>query len=169
MTVCAKLLVEATIKTSRALMDRSMDKTSIYSLCQEKASLYQKEVAEMGMPIYRSEVDELVVKLAKEQPNVMGPFLSFIKRVEEKGALDAKSKQLIAVALSVALHCESCIAFHTKKALDAGATTNELVETCLIATQIAGTSAMTYSKLVFDAIENFTRARVGVSSRGQVP
>ena len=69
-----------------------------------------------------NEVNALVERLGKEYPNLAGPFMVFLRRVEEKGALDTKTKELISVALAVALHCEWCIAFHTKKALDAGAT-----------------------------------------------
>ena len=69
-----------------------------------------------------NEVYALVERLGKEYPNLAGPFMVFLRRVEEKGALDTKTKELISVALAVALHREWCIAFHTKNALDAGAT-----------------------------------------------
>lgn len=103
------------------------------------------------------EVQALVERMGKEYPQLAGPFMVFLRRVEEKGALDTKTKELISVALAVALHCEWCIAFHTKNALDAGATKDELVEACMVATLMAGGPAMMYSQRVLQAIEEFTK------------
>ncbi|RLI40090.1 hypothetical protein DRO59_10055 [Candidatus Bathyarchaeota archaeon] len=64
-----------------------------------------------------NEVYALVERLGKEYPNLAEPFTVFLRRVEEKGALDTKTKELISVALAVALHREWCIAFHTKKVI----------------------------------------------------
>lgn len=111
----------------------------------------------MGMQQKLREVEALVEKMGKEYPKLAGPFMILLRRVEEKGALDTKTKELISVALAVACHCEWCISFHTKNALDAGATKDELVETCMVATLMAGAPAMMYSQPLLQAIEEFKK------------
>ncbi len=59
------------------------------------------------------------------------------------GALDAKTKELIALGIGVAAHCDDCIAFHVKAALDRGATYEEITETLGMAIYMgAGPAAM---------------------------
>ena len=116
------------------------------------------------------EVESLVETMGKTYPKLAGPFMVFLRRVEEKGALDTKTKELISVALSVALKCKWCIAFHTKGALDAGATKDELIEACYVATLMAGGPAFMYSRLVMNGVEEFTRVRereIAETARGK--
>ena len=99
------------------------------------------------------EVNKLVEKIGREYPKESGPFMSFLRRVEAKGALDVKTKELISIALSVAEHCKWCIAFHVKNALEAGATKDEIMEACFVAVSMGGGPSLMYTKLVMDAIE----------------
>jgi len=101
------------------------------------------------------EVETWVERMGKEYPKLAGPFMVFLRRVEEKGALDTKTKELISVALSVACQCKWCIAFHTKNALDSGATKDELIEACLVATLMAGGPSFMYTQLVMKAIDEY--------------
>jgi AhpD family alkylhydroperoxidase len=104
-----------------------------------------------------NEVQGIIQRLRKDYPDLVGPFLMYIRKVEEKGAIEIKTKKLIAVSLAVALKCEWCIAYHTKTALDAGASVDELVEACAVAILMAGAPAMMATKLVLDAIQDFTQ------------
>jgi len=104
------------------------------------------------------EVHQLVEKMGEMYPRLAGPFMVFLRRVEEKGALDTKTKELISVALSVAAKCKWCIAFHTKNALDAGATKDEIMEACYVAILMTGGPAFMYTQFVLKAIEEFTKA-----------
>ncbi len=88
----------------------------------------------------------------------MQPFSSFLKSVEEKGALDTKTKELISVSLSIATRCKWCIAFHVKNALDAGAASDEVMEACFVAVLMAGGPALMYTQLAVKAIEEFKRS-----------
>jgi len=99
------------------------------------------------------EVDTHIKKLMRDYPDLIGPFLGFIRGVEQEGALDVKTKKLIAVSLAVTQQCEWCIAMHTNAALEAGATVGELVEACMVAIFMGGTPAMMHTKLVLDMVE----------------
>jgi len=59
-------------------------------------------------------------KLQESYPDFMKAFHGFMVSSEKEGAISAKNKELISVALSVAKQCQWCIAFHVKNALDAG-------------------------------------------------
>ena len=74
-------------------------------------------------------------------------------------ALDAKTKELIALAIGVATRCDDCIAFHVKAAIDHGATRDEVLETLGMAIYMgAGPSAM-YASHALDAYTQFSAAK----------
>ncbi len=102
------------------------------------------------------EVMSTVQRVMKEKPKQAGAFMEFIEKAEGKGALDVKTKELISVALSIAEHCEWCIAFHVKNALEAGATRDEIMEACLVAVVMGGGPSLMYIKPVIDAIDEFS-------------
>ncbi|HDN82781.1 MAG TPA: carboxymuconolactone decarboxylase family protein [Candidatus Altiarchaeales archaeon] len=104
------------------------------------------------------EAKECVEILGKEYQGLIGPFGVLKRRsVEEDGALPSKTKRLIALALAVATGCEWCIALHTKGALDAGATKDEIIEACFVAVLMGGGPALMYTQLVLKAIEEFKK------------
>jgi AhpD family alkylhydroperoxidase len=59
----------------------------------------------------------------------MDGFSALAKAALKPGSLDAKTKELIALGISVAIRCDDCIGFHTKAALEKGATREEVMET----------------------------------------
>lgn len=103
------------------------------------------------------EVHETVQRAMKEHPEQAGEFMKFLNSVcKEGGALDCKTKELMSIALSVSTHCEWCIAFHVKNALMAGATREEIMESCFVAVVMGGGPALMYLKPVIDAIDEFS-------------
>jgi AhpD family alkylhydroperoxidase len=76
-------------------------------------------------------------------PDVMKAFSSMAQAALAEGALDPKTKELIALGISVAVRCDDCIAFHVKAAVDRGASREEVLETLGMAIYMgAGPSAM---------------------------
>ena len=70
-----------------------------------------------------------VRQLRAGAPEVMKAFGALAMAAGAPKALDAKTKELIALAIGVATRCDDCIAFHTKAAVDHGATREEVMET----------------------------------------
>ena len=101
------------------------------------------------------ESKETFAQLNEFNPTAIKGFTEYVHSAEMDGALSAKMKQIIMVAVSVAQKCEWCIVYHTKKALDYGATQEELLESCMVTGLMGGGPAMMYSKLVIDTIEEF--------------
>ena len=102
------------------------------------------------------EISELVKKLQQNAPNESKKFFEFLQTVEKDGAVSAKNKELINVALAVAAQCEWCIAFHAKNALKLGASKDEIIEAAMQAVLMHGGPALMYMTPLFKAIEEFS-------------
>jgi len=74
----------------------------------------------------------------KKFPQFSGVISRLYDEVMKAGKLDGKTKELIAIALSVATKCEPCIKYHVKSALKHGATEDEVVEAVGIAVAMIG-------------------------------
>lgn len=94
-------------------------------------------------------------QLASELPGPMSGFSRLHKKTIEAGALEAKTKELMALAIGIAVHCEGCIAYHTHDAVQAGATRAELLETIAVAIMMGGGPASVYAAHAMDAIDQF--------------
>ncbi len=81
---------------------------------------------------------------------VASSFKHFYETTVKKGALDEKTKELLQLALACAFRCPHCTEEHIKKALDVGATKQEVTETLLItALEGSGTQLM-WAKDLFE-------------------
>jgi len=101
------------------------------------------------------ELAETAEELGKISPKVGGQFNVFIRHAFEEGALSSKEKRLIALAAGIVRGCDWCIATHVKKAMEAGATKDEIVETCFVAMVMGGGPAMAYVKIAMDSMKEF--------------
>lgn len=109
------------------------------------------------MNITLKEVKKSLADLGKGYPNLMKAFSGFMGEVEKEDALSTKTKELISVALSIVAKCKWCIAFHVKNALDAGATKEEVMESCFVAALMGGGPALMYTQLAVKALEDFSK------------
>lgn len=94
-------------------------------------------------------------ELAKKSPDTMHAFGGLHRAAFKEGALDAKTKELLALAIAVNTHCDACIGFHTRDALKAGATPDEILEAMNVCILMGGGPAATYAAHVMDALEDF--------------
>lgn len=93
-------------------------------------------------------------KMQQAIPQVTDDFVKkLMPDVLKDGALSTKQKELIALGIAVCATCDYCIAIHVKKCFEAGATKEEMAEACGVAILMGGGPALTYSTLVFKAIE----------------
>ena len=72
------------------------------------------------------------------------------------GALDAKTKELIALAIAVAKQCDGCIASHARGAARRGATAEEVAEALGVAILMNGGPGTVYGPRAFEAFEEFS-------------
>jgi AhpD family alkylhydroperoxidase len=83
-------------------------------------------------------------KIGELAPEGMKTFWAFDKAALADGAIPAKYKELMAVAVALTTQCPYCIEIHTKKARDAGAGEAELAETVLVAAALRAGAALTH-------------------------
>jgi len=113
---------------------------------------------------YEKHLEERLTQLGRELPGPMTGFARLHKKAVEDGALSAKTKELMALAVSIAARCEGCIAYHVRDAVKAGATRQELLETIGVAIMMGGGPASMYAAHALDAIEQFMAAPEQVTS-----
>jgi AhpD family alkylhydroperoxidase len=77
-------------------------------------------------------------------PEAMKAFLAFDKAALAAGAIPAKYKELIAVAVALTTQCPYCIEIHSQKAREAGASNQELSEVVLVAAALRAGGAITH-------------------------
>src|SRR6185312_1547077 len=85
-------------------------------------------------------------------PETEKAFQAFSQQVFADGALSAKTKQIIAVAVAHVTQCPYCIRGHTKSALRHGATAEELMEAIWVAAEMRAGGAYAHSNLSLTAI-----------------
>ena len=91
-------------------------------------------------------------------PGVARAFGEIGKAVKQDGALDLKTKELIAVGIAVADRCEPCILFHVDALRRAGATRDELAEALGMAVQMGGGPSLMYSAKALACWDEFAAA-----------
>ncbi len=111
-------------------------------------------------PEYHKHLEERLAQLGRELPGPMTGFARLHKKAVEEGALNAKTKELMALAISIAVRCEGCIAYHVHDAIEAGATRRELLETIGVAILMGGGPASMYAAHALDAIDQFLSIEV---------
>lgn len=96
--------------------------------------------------------------LAATNPDQVGAFMGLLGAAYEPKALDLKSKELISVAIGCYNRCEYCIVYHVYKALEAGATREEIIESAMVAVAFGGGPTMAYSvTLMKECIDEFEK------------
>jgi AhpD family alkylhydroperoxidase len=80
----------------------------------------------------RSKSNEKWPSYTMVDPRMRKIYFQFYQETYRSSHLDRKTKELIAIAASLATHCKGCLAGHIKKALKYGATREELSETIAI-------------------------------------
>jgi AhpD family alkylhydroperoxidase len=88
-------------------------------------------------------------------PDIMKAFAGMSQAALQTKALDTKTKELIALAIGVAVRCDDCIAFHAKAAVDQGATPDEIFETLGMAVYMGAGPSMMYAAHALDAYKQF--------------
>ncbi len=78
-------------------------------------------------------------------PETMQAFWAFDKAALADGAIPAKYKELIAVAVAHTTQCPYCIDIHATNARQAGATDAELIEAALVAAALRAGAAVTHA------------------------
>ncbi|MPW21378.1 carboxymuconolactone decarboxylase family protein [Paraburkholderia sp. CNPSo 3157] len=100
---------------------------------------------------YRDALRERVNEYATLTPDVVRGLMTIEGAAVKTGKLEPKIHELIALAVAVTTRCDGCITVHTRKAVEHGATLEEISEALGVAIALNAGAALTYSARVLDA------------------
>lgn len=103
-------------------------------------------------PLFPVATREIADQRKSLAPKQLEAFKAFSRSVFADGALPAKTKQLIAVAVAHVTQCPYCIRGHTSAALQHGATDAEIMEAIWVAAEMRAGAAYAHSALALDTI-----------------
>jgi AhpD family alkylhydroperoxidase len=101
------------------------------------------------------EVDQSSADLTGGVPDAMKGFKALGRAAYADGALTRRTKELIALALSIASRCDGCVAYHARRLSDLGAGREEVLETIAVAVQMGGGPSMVYGGEALRAFDSF--------------
>ena len=104
------------------------------------------------------DVSDGVREIRKALPEVMKGFGALAGAATGDGVLDHKTKELIALAIGVATHCDGCIGFHTRALARLGATREEVMETLGVTIYMGGGPSLMYAADAVHAFDRFAAA-----------
>ena len=104
-------------------------------------------------------VSSSIAKLRADIPDVMKGWAALAHPALADGALDKKTKELIALALGVASHCDACLGYHAAALVKLGATRAEVEEALGVAIYMGGGPSLMYAADALVAWEEFSAPR----------
>jgi len=102
---------------------------------------------------YRKELVGRIGELGKLSPDTLAGYQTLSNAGKKTDVLDAKTRELIALAVSVTTRCDGCITVHSAEALKQGASHEEIAEALGVAVALNAGAAMVYSARVLDAVK----------------
>ena len=96
-------------------------------------------------------------------PTMQG-FSAMAQAAVRPGALDKKTKELIALAIGVATHCDGCVGFHSEALVKLGASRTEVEEALGMAIYMGGGPALMYAADAIGAYDQFQKMAVGTAT-----
>lgn len=130
-------------------------RNTLWGIVFRMAHEHGKAVQEPLAPLARN--------LRQAIPNVYAGFKELHAGAMAEGALPTKTKELIALALSVGAQCDGCIASHARGAVRAGATKEEAAEAIGVTFLMQGGPATVYGPRAYDAFCEYHEAAHGES------
>ncbi len=106
-------------------------------------------------PAIYEHLQEMIGRLGEEAPATIAGFGQLHDASSVPGALDSKTKELIALSIGIAVHCDGCISYHVHDALKAGASREEIVETIGVAVMMGGGPSVVYGCEALEAVDQF--------------
>ena len=90
-----------------------------------------------------------------DNSEVYRSFVEMELKTYEDGALSRKHKELIAIGISIQINCESCLEWHIKQAVHAGASREEVIEAIEVGMEMGGGPATVASRFAMQVLEYY--------------
>lgn len=102
---------------------------------------------------YHDQLMSKIGELAVLSPDTVGGYVQASGAGAKTGNLDAKTRELIALAVAVTTRCDGCITVHSAKAIEHGASRAEVAEALGVAVAMNAGAALVYSARALDAFD----------------
>ena len=106
----------------------------------------------MDWDAYRKQLMAGIGDLKQLSPDTVAGYMTASGAGAKTNHLDAKTRELISLAVAVTTRCDGCIAIHTQAAKQAGASKEEIAEALGVAVALNAGAAVVYSARVLDAL-----------------
>jgi AhpD family alkylhydroperoxidase len=103
-----------------------------------------------------AELSQALKEVRAGSPDTMKAFSALARAALEPKALDGKTKELLALGISVATRCDGCIAFHAEAAVKQGASRDEVMETMGMAIYMGAGPSVMYAAQAVEAFDQFS-------------
>jgi AhpD family alkylhydroperoxidase len=97
-----------------------------------------------------------LAQFREDMPDLMQAFGALSRAATKDGALDRKTKELLALCIGVAGHCDACIGFHMQTLVKLGATRAEIEEALGVAVYMGGGPSLMYAANALAAFAEFS-------------
>ena len=118
----------------------------------------------MNWTEFLSETNAELAAYRGAQKDVASGFHKLAAAATADGALDPKTKELMAIAIGIAVRCDGCIGFHVKAAMKLGATREEIAETVSMCLYMGGGPSLMYGAKALKAFDEFAEAGIGAAA-----
>ncbi|MGI5851008.1 MAG: carboxymuconolactone decarboxylase family protein [Clostridiales bacterium] len=111
------------------------------------------------MPDYKKSlqnVNKNMMELARALPDEMKGFMSLHDAALKEGAIDPKTKELIALGISICIRCEPCIVSHVDSLVKMGVTKEEVQETVAVAVFMGGGPSVAYGGKALEVFDQLS-------------
>ena len=95
--------------------------------------------------------------LSKSNPKMVKAYMALGEAAAENDVLDAKTRELISIAVAITTRCDGCIAAHTDAAIKAGASREEVAATLATAISLNAGAAYIYSLRTLEAYDSLKK------------
>lgn len=105
---------------------------------------------------FRATLNDRILKPGENKPEatlVTKRFFNLDSKAYEPGAIDEKHKELLGLSASMVLRCDDCIAYHINRAIECGATDQEIQETFDIALIVGGSIVIPHMRRAFEFLD----------------
>jgi AhpD family alkylhydroperoxidase len=97
--------------------------------------------------------------LEHEIPETMHGFEKMQRNHSMDGVLEAKTKEMIALGISIVSRCEGCMITHLHHAVNCGATRDEILEVLSVSVMMGGSPALIMSGIALEALDQYEAAK----------
>jgi len=131
-------------------------KSGLALIREARGVLGKKELTDALADILAGKNGELgfLLKVLKERPRNFNPFiLKGMAIYKEPSSLDRKTAELVAIGAAAALRCDHCLEAHMQRALDQGASLDEIMDSLLVAGAISESSTLSVAFRKYKQLE----------------